>query len=387
MDVIKVGDVALRLWELPTIADAELADGHRLLVDGPALTAGQVAPSTIVLGALARLPLDNNPVGQAVEVLVRDNGQIRLVPRGVVAADYYLGPFAEAPTSGPTGQPLLTGMTYFNTGFNEMQVWTGTAWLPFGTPYPAQVGAYVYRITGSTTVIGGADAYGDVLAFYVDEPDSIQVFKNGLLLDPADYTLNADQTITLDTAVTSGTVEILTWLHALTATPLDPAGLATGGWVADGIQQTFPLKDFQGQTLNAATPYQLNINVNGRQLNPATEYTTGPGTVTFVVPLPPGAAVWGSYGQLQETALPEAALAVATETGLEVGPGVLLTADGAALAIYESALISVAPVLPPASAEYVGRFLLVGMSAGVTQSLKVCRLVAGVPAWSTVTLT
>ncbi|MEQ1888653.1 MAG: hypothetical protein ABL951_05665 [Alphaproteobacteria bacterium] len=63
--------------------------------------------------------------------------------------DRYLGPKAADPAQDNDGAALLTGALYFNTGSNEMRVYSGSAWLAGYLP----AGAYV-TLAGNETITG-----------------------------------------------------------------------------------------------------------------------------------------------------------------------------------------------------------------------------------------
>lgn len=390
MEVIKVGDVALRLRELPAIAADTIGPQHEILLDGTGIDPGRVSVDPMVRTAIARLPASAAAVSPGVELLVRDAGQVRMVPRGLVAGDYYLGPFATEPATTPAGGPLLAGMTYFNTAFAEMMVFDGTAWKAFGTPFPADVRVYVYRPSVTTTLIGGPDAYGDELMLTPGDPDGTQVYKNGLLLDQNAYVVQGDgESIILASPVGSGdVVQVFSANRAEFMSELLPVGLDTSGWVFDGIATVFPLRDGLGRVLNPSSSYQLMLSLaatggDGRVLDPAAAYSVSPGQITFATAPPAGAVVYGSYGSIIAGPATPGMLFTSTETVLEVAPGVALIVEGTTASVVDIGAVSQAPALPAASTELLGHFILIG---NTTQTLHVCRLASGVPAWAQVGL-
>lgn len=69
--------------------------------------------------------------------------------------DRYLGPKANAPALDNDGNALLIGALYWNTGFSDMRVWTGTAWVPLQTASAATNAANI--LTQVETVAAAAE--------------------------------------------------------------------------------------------------------------------------------------------------------------------------------------------------------------------------------------
>ena len=395
MDVLQIGDVAVRLDELSPLDAEAISAAHQIFVAAAGSDAVRTALDPAVLSAIRRMPPGTVVQTAAVEVLVRENNVLKMVPRGTVTSEFYIGPFAEPPLTGPAGSPLTTGMTYFNTSFNEMQVYSAAgAWISYGTPVPARMRVFIFRPLTSMTIISGLDVNGDELSFMPDDLDNVQVYVNGALLDQDAYTLQeeGDTIVMVDPVGLGDVVQVFCANRQEFATELLPVGIDTGSWVFDGTATTFPLRDGLGRVLNAATTYQLMLSqkdpgaFDGRLLNPATAYTASMGTVTFTTPPPAGAVIFGTYGHLQQGPAEANMLMVATETALEVAPGIALAVSGDVATVVDIGAVSVAPVLPTASSTLLGHFILIGPGTTTPQTLHICRMAGGAPSWAQVGL-
>ena len=157
--------------------------------------------------------------------------------------------FYSSGTSAPAS--AKAGDLFFNTSTGLLQIYTGSAWESINNRGTKQT----FAISGSTTVFTPSTP--------VD--DNTLVFLNGVLLvkgsgSAGDYTTSSTQ-VTLNTAVTSGVVEVVTFPNATNNT-------FTGTVTADGLT----LGDNQAATFNG----KLEIKSNG---NDSTITETGSGSL------------------------------------------------------------------------------------------------------------
>lgn len=119
--------------------------------------------------------------------------------------DRYLGSKSVAPTTDNDGDALVTGaLFYLNTGSSEvigMYVWDGSGWLKASAAAVASIVTYEYTATAAQTVFSGADNNSLALAFATG---LIQVFLNGVLLNPGDDYSTGVNSVTLVSGAAAG---------------------------------------------------------------------------------------------------------------------------------------------------------------------------------------
>lgn len=119
--------------------------------------------------------------------------------------DRYLGAKSTTPTLDNDGNALVQGaLFYLNTGSSEvigMYVYDGSGWLKASAASVASIITYEYTATASQTVFSGTDTNSLSMAFTTG---LIQVFLNGVLLNPGDDYTTGINTVTLVTGATSG---------------------------------------------------------------------------------------------------------------------------------------------------------------------------------------
>jgi hypothetical protein len=187
-----------------------------------------------------------------------DSAAAALVSENAAAASYdafddrYLGSKASDPTLDNDGNALLTGALYWNSGSNEMRVYTGSAWQAVAqgvsTPYQSFSG------TGAQTAFTLAGTPGSI--------GSLEVYISGVRQVPvSDYTLSGT-TLTFTSAPPSGTNNVFVrWIstqainvpadQSVTQAKIDPtyeAGLAklAGDQNWTGSPRATPVTDNDG---------------------------------------------------------------------------------------------------------------------------------------------
>ena len=119
--------------------------------------------------------------------------------------DRYLGSKSVAPTTDNDGDALVTGaLFYLNTGSAEvigMYVFDGAGWLKASAASVASIVTYEYTATAAQTVFSGEDNNSLSLSFAAN---LIQVFLNGVLLNPGDDYTTSVNTVTLASGATVG---------------------------------------------------------------------------------------------------------------------------------------------------------------------------------------
>ena len=125
---------------------------------------------------------------------------------------------------------------------------------------------YKFVATSNQSSFSGSDANSVTLAY---ASGTIQVFLNGILLDPTDYTATNGTSVVLDTGANSG--DILYISRFAGVNPFDDFK-----YVASSGQTTFTGSDANSETL-VYTVGNLAVYLNGVQLDP-TDYTATNGS-------------------------------------------------------------------------------------------------------------
>ena len=129
---------------------------------------------------------------------------------------------------------------------------------------------FIFTATAGQTSFSGNDAYSNLLSY---SPLYLDVFLNGRLLDPADYTATNGTSVVLDAGATVGDqLFVATWRASTTIT----GSRVIYRYIATAAQTSFSGADANSATL-AYVANQIDVYANGR-LIPVTEYTATNGT-------------------------------------------------------------------------------------------------------------
>lgn len=124
--------------------------------------------------------------------------------------DRYWGAYASDPSTSPTGNPPDTGDLYWNTTAKQWRVWNGTAWQQPDSAVPVNYDRQDYIATASQTT------------FAVDyDAPFVQVWVNGALIPPSDYTAVSGTDVVLDEGVPADTEVTVIGLGATAVGVLD----------------------------------------------------------------------------------------------------------------------------------------------------------------------
>jgi microcystin-dependent protein len=135
---------------------------------------------------------------------------------------------------------------------------------------------FQFNATAGQTTFSGLDQNSNLLTY---TPQFLDVFVNGRIVSPADYTASSGSTIVFSTGLTLGDeVFIATWRASTTIT----GSRNIFRYNATASQTTFSGADANSNTLSYVTG-QIDVFVNGRFIAP-TDYTANNGTsVVFTV--------------------------------------------------------------------------------------------------------
>jgi len=154
-----------------------------------------------------------------------------------------------------TGQPLPPGSMYFDTTLGVMMVWNGSAWVNLATPEKSVTASLYYLATGGQTAfpLSVPDRNGRTFTFNQTTPEGVQVYVNGVRLEPTyDFTIDtAGSTVTFLRGLTVNSVAGFDVLTPGAPTTLPPANMqvsasqtannpGTYGVITPGVTLTLP---------------------------------------------------------------------------------------------------------------------------------------------------
>jgi Collagen triple helix repeat (20 copies) len=229
-------------------------------------------------------------------------------------AAFYQGAHHEPPYQTSAGTPLPPGAIYFDLDTNQIMVWNGSSWVPFGVPSKTATMSLDYKATNSQTnfVFSTPDIHGESFLVNAADPEPVEVFKGGLrqtlddgtgLLGDYTYDFAANRIVfrtpvPLDTRVA---VDILVRAEDLAPGSvlkydlmdirLDPATGLPGH--VDGTRTTFKLrKVVDGSPVTPATNNELDVYLDGLYQQPGTDFYVQADTIVFYVAPQPDSAIF-----------------------------------------------------------------------------------------------
>lgn len=133
---------------------------------------------------------------------VQQNGSLGLLR--------YLGASSTAPTTSIDGSSLQVGEVYFDTVFNGMKVYNGTAWVDAFTASSLNVNRWVKTVTGGQTSLSGNDDNSLALSY---TPGIEEVYLNGVkLIRGSDYIASSGSMISnLEPLTANSVVEVISY--------------------------------------------------------------------------------------------------------------------------------------------------------------------------------
>jgi hypothetical protein len=211
--------------------------------------------------------------------------------------DRYLGVKASDPTVDNDGNALVTGALYYNSTSGSMKVYDGANWIAASSAGNASLLNYRYVATAGQTTFSGADANAATMSY---TQNNIIVSRNGVVLDPTDYTATSGTSVVLVNAATVGDNINIVAFKSFTTADMVPA--STGGTFAGNVAVTGNLsytgtltggtgvvnigsgqiyKDASGNVGIGTSSPTGNFQVSGA--NPRTRLTNTSGTTTTVL--------------------------------------------------------------------------------------------------------
>ena len=166
-------------------------------------------------------------------------------------ANIYLGPSASAPTADPDGSALDVGDLYFDTGTNTLKVYAATGWVSAGSSVNGTSNRSDFVVG---TASGGYNGSTTVFPVTYDA-GFLDVYLNGIKLQPADFTATNGTSVTLlSAAQTNDTVSLVAFgtFNVSNFSINDANDVNTGG-VSNGQVLAFnsSTSDFEPTTISS----------------------------------------------------------------------------------------------------------------------------------------
>jgi len=208
MNTLATSDI---VSDLNTLASSGIVEDLNILATSANVTAmGLLGVSAVVtdmglLGTsanvtnMATLGTSSNVTNMAtlagisgLATLASNNANISTVATNIASVNNFADQYRIA-SSAPTTS-LTAGDLYFDTTSNTLKVYSASGWQNAGSSVNGTSARYKYVATASQTTFTGADANGDTLAY---DSGYIDVYLNGVHLDPSDYTATNGTSIVL----------------------------------------------------------------------------------------------------------------------------------------------------------------------------------------------
>ena len=127
-------------------------------------------------------------------------------------------------SSAPTNS-LDVGDLYFDTSANELKVYKSSGWAAAGSSVNGTSQRYKYVATNNQTTFSGSDADGNTLTY---DSGYIDVYMNGVHLDPADYTATSGSSVVLGTGAATGDIIYVVAFGTFNVASLNADNISSG---------------------------------------------------------------------------------------------------------------------------------------------------------------
>ena len=141
-------------------------------------------------------------------------------------ANTYLGPSSSAPTQDPDGSALDLGDLYFDTGSNQLKVYSSTGWVNAGSSVNGTSDRFKYTISGTPTTVSGNDDNSKSLSY---DAGFIDVFLNGIkMVNGTDVTVTSGNSVVFASALTNGDVVDIITFGTFNIASMNASNLSSG---------------------------------------------------------------------------------------------------------------------------------------------------------------
>ncbi|QLF87987.1 tail fiber [Pelagibacter phage Hroenn EXVC015P] len=141
-------------------------------------------------------------------------------------ANTYLGASGSAPTQDPDGSALDLGDLYFDTGSNQLKVYSSTGWVNAGSSVNGTSDRFKYTVSGTPTTISGNDDNSNSLSY---DAGFIDVFLNGIkMVNGTDVTVTSGNSVVFASALTNGDVVDIITFGTFNIASMNASNLSSG---------------------------------------------------------------------------------------------------------------------------------------------------------------
>jgi hypothetical protein len=152
-------------------------------------------------------------------------------------ANTYLGASSSAPTQDPDGSSLDLGDLYFDTGSNQLKVYSSTGWVNAGSSVNGTSERFKYTISGTPTTVSGNDDNSNSLTY---DAGFIDVFLNGIkMVNGTDVTVTSGNSVVFASALTNGDVVDIVTFGTFNIATLGNTIVTGGLSFADNVKAKF----------------------------------------------------------------------------------------------------------------------------------------------------
>ena len=127
-------------------------------------------------------------------------------------------------SSAPTSS-LDSGDLYFDTTADTLKVYGSSGWQNAGSSVNGTSARFKYVATSNQTTFSGSDADGNTLAY---DSGYIDVYMNGVHLDPSDYTATSGSSIVLASGAASGDIIYVVGFGTFNVAAINAANISSG---------------------------------------------------------------------------------------------------------------------------------------------------------------
>jgi len=146
-------------------------------------------------------------------------------------------------SSAPTSS-LNSGDLYFDTSSDTLKVYGGSGWQNAGSSVNGTSARFKYVATSNQTTFTGSDADGNTLAY---DSGYIDVYLNGVHLDPTDYTASSGSSVVLASGAATGDILYIVGFGTFNVAAINAANISSGTLNDARLPTTMA-----GKTLNTA---------------------------------------------------------------------------------------------------------------------------------------
>ena len=157
-------------------------------------------------------------------------------------------------SSAPTSS-LNSGDLYFDTSSDTLKVYGGSGWQNAGSSVNGTSARFKYVATSNQTSFSGSDANGNTLAY---DSGYIDVYMNGVHLDPSDYTASSGSSVVLASGAATGDIIYIVGFGTFNVAAIDAANISSGTLNDARLPTTMA-----GKTLTTATVEANSLTARG----------------------------------------------------------------------------------------------------------------------------